>query len=146
MLTESAAILAYLGDKHSSTGLVPTVNTREKARYDEWSYFVLTELEQPLWTIGKHTFVLPENKRVPDILSVAQWEFLKACRVLEKKLQGQEYALGSSFSAIDILLAQTLQWAYAFKVPTESEALDVYRKKICERPSFKRVIDKESSV
>ncbi|PHS72898.1 MAG: glutathione S-transferase [Cycloclasticus sp.] len=144
VLTESAAILNYLGDKHQDSGLVPKAGTSERARYDEWSYFALTELEQPLWTVGKHTFVLPEDKRVADILPVAHWEFLKACEVLSRWLEGKEFALGDSFSAVDILFAHTLRWADAFNVPSGSDVLDAYRDRMFERPAFKRVVAKES--
>ncbi|ORU94925.1 MAG: glutathione S-transferase [Cycloclasticus sp. symbiont of Poecilosclerida sp. M] len=143
VLTESAAILNYLGEKYATSGLVPYAGTPERARYDEWSYFVLTELEQPLWTVGKHTFVLPEGKRVPEILEVAHWEFLKACDVLEKKLTDKVFAMGDTFTAIDILIAHTLRWANAFKVPSESERLDSYREKMSARPAFERVVRRE---
>ncbi|MBQ0724055.1 MAG: glutathione S-transferase family protein [Cycloclasticus sp.] len=145
VLTESAAIMSYIGDKYTDCNLLPEPKTQNRARYDEWCFFVLTELEQPLWTVGKHTFVLPEEKRVPEILDVAHWEFLKACKVLEKRLQGKEYALGDSFSAVDILIAHTLRWAHAFGVPSGSALLDAYREKMSARPAFERVMAKESA-
>lgn len=144
VLTESAAIVTYLGDKYPALKLVPEPKTQQRARYDEWCFFVLTELEQPLWTVGKHTFVLPEEKRVSEILDVAHWEFLKACKVLEKNLTGKEFALGDDFSAIDILVAHTLRWADAFGVPTGSEVLDAYRERISARPSFDKVTNREA--
>ena len=146
VLTESAAIMSYLADKYPTSKLVPEPKTQQRAIYDEWSFFVLTELEQPLWTVGKHSFVLPEEKRVPAILEIAHWEFLKACKVLVKRLNGQEYALAGAFSAVDILLAQTLRWAKAFGVPTGSTQLDAYRDRVCARPSFDRVQVKEKVV
>ncbi len=145
VLTESAAIMNYLADQHPASAMAPMLGSQQRAKYDEWCFFVLTELEQPLWTVGKHTFVFPEDKRVPDMLAVARWEFLKACKVLEKRLRGREYALGEGFSVIDILIAQTLRWASAFNVPTGSELLDAYKERICARPSFERAINKEAS-
>jgi glutathione S-transferase len=145
VLTESAAIMTYLGDKYPAANMVPKPVTKARATYDEWCFFVLTELEQPLWTVGKHTFVLPEDKRVPEILQVARWEFLKACNVLEKKLVGKPFALGDSFSAIDILIAHTLRWAAAFKVPCGSQRLDSYRDDMIARPAFEQVIKREST-
>ena len=145
VLTESAAIMAYLGDKYPESGLVPEPRTQLRAKYDEWSFFVLTELEQPLWTIGKHTFVFPEEKRVPEILSIAHWEFLKACKVLEKNLGGRQFALGDTFSAIDILVAHTLRWADAFGVPSGSSQLDEYRDRISARASFDKVVSAEGT-
>ena len=146
VLTESAAILTYLGDKYPASNLVPEPRTQLRAKYDEWCFFVLTELEQPLWTIGKHTFVFPESKRVPAILDIAHWEFLKACKALEKNLAGKEFALGDKFSAIDILLSHTLRWADAFGVSSGSEELDAYRDRISARPSFDKVMSRESTV
>lgn len=146
VLTESAAIVTYLGDKFPDSKLVPEAGTQARAKYDEWCFFVLTELEQPLWTVGKHTFVFPEEKRVPEILDVAHWEFLKACKVLEKNLSGNEFAMDNAFSAVDILVAHTLRWANAFGVPSGSKALDAYRDRISARPSFDKVTSRETAL
>ncbi|HAI97377.1 MAG: glutathione S-transferase [Cycloclasticus sp.] len=146
VLTESAAIVTYLGDKYPAQGLIPPAGTQQRAKYDEGCFFILTELEQPLWTIGKHTFVFPEDKRVPAILDVARWEFLKACKALEKNLSGKKFALGDQFSAVDILLAHTLRWADAFGVASGSQVLDDYRDRMSARPSFAKVISREAAV
>jgi len=145
VLTESAAILSYLADEYPASNMAPKPATKARATYDEWCFFILTELEQPLWTVGKHTFVLPEDKRVPEILEVAHWEFIKACKVLEKKLGGNQYALGGDFSAVDILIAHTLRWAAAFKVPSGSQQLERYRDDMVARPAFERVIRRETT-
>jgi glutathione S-transferase len=62
VLTESFAICSYIGSRVPGSGLVPT-DARERAPYDQWGSFAITELEQPLWTMAKHTFVLPEEYR-----------------------------------------------------------------------------------
>ena len=141
VLTESAAILTYLGDQYPQSGLVPSAEDSEaRARYNEWCFFVLTELEQPLWTIGKHTFVHPEDKRVPEILPLAQWEFDRVLRVLDCKLAGREFALGDRFSAIDILITHILRWAHAFKVNNAYEQLTAYRDRHSSRPALERTL------
>jgi glutathione S-transferase len=144
VLTESAAIVTYLGDKYPALNLVPEAKTKQRAKYDEWCFFVLSELEQPLWTIGKHTFVFPETKRVPEVLEVARWEFLKACKVLENKLAVNEYAMGNKFSAIDILVVHTLRWAKGFGVESGSSRLDRYREEVGARPALVKAINRES--
>ncbi len=120
VLTESAAIVNYINaltDKH----LIPLA-PQARAKYDELAYFVLCELEQPLWTTGKHRFAIPEEHRVPEVLQTAQWEFEKALKALGElcDLHAQPcheggYALGGEFSFADILLAQTFNWADRFK-------------------------------
>ncbi|HEY5674092.1 MAG TPA: glutathione S-transferase family protein [Malonomonas sp.] len=145
VLTESAAICTYLGDQHPQSELVPRPGTTERAEYDQWGYFVLTELEQPLWTIAKHKFALPKEKRVPAILEVAPWEFQRAAAVLAKRLEGRDYLLGNRFTMIDLLAAHTLVWARAFKVTHGFAGLDAYEQKICARAAFVRARERENS-
>ena len=80
-LFESGAIVTYLGDKTGK--LVPEPKTNERATYNQWMLFVMSELEQPLWTIGKSRFALPEEYRVPEIEKTAIYEFSRACQVFD---------------------------------------------------------------
>jgi glutathione S-transferase len=144
VLSESAAICTYLGDKYSEAELVPRPGTRDRGVYDQWSYFVMTELEQPLWTIGKHKFVFPEEKRVPAIIDVALWEFQKAAAVLAKHLDGSDYLVGAAFSMVDILATHSLLWARAFKLPHHQELLDQYAERISGRTAFAKARERET--
>jgi len=78
VVTESGAICNYLGEKYPAKKLTPPSGTRERATYDQWLMFVLTESEQPLWTNGKHRFALPEDERVPAVLDTAFCESERA--------------------------------------------------------------------
>ena len=62
VLTESAAIVLYLAEKYPEKGLMPP-KLEQRAQVYRWVMFAMTELEQPLWRITKHTFLLPEGKR-----------------------------------------------------------------------------------
>ena len=112
ILTESAAILNYI-DAISDKPLIP-VDLRSRAKYDELEFFVLTELEQPLWTTGKHKFALPEEHRVEQVLATAKWEFEKAQSAFSKLVSIEEFVLGDRFTFADILVAQTFNWADRF--------------------------------
>lgn len=144
VLTESAAIVTYLGDKFPQSMLVPAAGSVDRARYNQWCCFVLTELEQPLWTMAKHRFALPEARRVPAILDCAGWEFARAVKLLEKRLTGR-FALGDQFSAADILLGHTLQWAQAFKLETGSVLLDEYLQRLAIRPALAKAMARETA-
>jgi len=124
VLTESIAIVNYIARLAPESKLMPT-SVSDLARYDELSCFVLAELEQPLWSKGKHLFALPEEQRVPAMLDTAKFEWAKAVRSLDALLEDTEYALGDHFSAIDILLAHTFNWAqrFEFDVPEKYIAL-----------------------
>jgi glutathione S-transferase len=144
-LTESGAITAYLADKYSDNGLIPGAGTRERALYDRWSYFALCELEQPLWTIGKHTFALREDKRVPAVIPTAQWEFQHALKLLSEGLGDKPYILGDDFQAVDILLGHTLFWAMAFKQDIPQENLKAYAQRLQGREALQRASSREEA-
>lgn len=145
LLTESAAMLTHLGDRFGNGSLVPPAGTEARAHYEQWCYFAMAELEQPLWTIGKHSFVLPEERRVAEVLPTAQWEFQIALQLLSQGLGEQDFILGEQFSAADILLGQTLEWGHAFKQPIEQANLQHYRQRLSQRPGRLKAIQTESN-
>ena len=144
VLTESAAICTYLGDQLPGSELVPRCGTVNRGKYDQWCYFVLTELEQPLWTAAKHRFVYPKEKRLPAILDLIPWEFGRAAAVLAKGLVGREFLVGDSFTMADILAAHTLGWARGFKIPQGDPHLDEYEQRIRSRAAYARALKREA--
>lgn len=137
VLTESGAILNYL-DQLAGNRFIPQ-SPKGRARHDELAFFILTELEQPLWTKGKHKFAIPEAYRLGDIFRTAEWEFDKAVSALERLTNHTPYALGDQFGFADILLAHTINWAdkFKFRVPT---ALIEYRDRLYQREAAQRAL------
>lgn len=86
VLTESVAILYYIGRCAPESGLLPNASMDVYAKLDEMTTFILAELEQPLWSKGKHTFALPEEKRIPQMFETARFEFAKAVNTLDHLL------------------------------------------------------------
>jgi len=144
-LTESAAICTYIGDRFPESGLTPPPGTAERAKYHQWCFFVIGELEQPLWTIAKHRFALPAEWRVPRIEPTARKEFEWALGVLEHGLGDQAYLLGDGFSAADILAAHTLNWARKGQVLPDSARLDAYLERTLSRPALARARQREAA-
>src|SRR5690242_19841090 len=93
-LCESAAICAYIGDRFPAAAITPRCGSAERARHDQWCCFVISELEQPLWTMAKHRFAIPEQWRVPAVIETAKWEFSRAAQVLETGLGEHTHILG----------------------------------------------------
>lgn len=141
VLTESIAIMNYIARCAPDSGLLPKVSTPAYAKLDELVYFILAELEQPLWSKGKHMFALPEEYRIPAMFDTAKFEFDKAVRALDHLLgtAENEYAVGNSFCMVDILLAQTFNWAirFEFDVPEKFVAL---RDRHYQRPAARRAM------
>jgi len=139
ILTESGAMINHIARKAPENVLIPAHNEELLARYDEVLFFILSDLEQPLWTNGKHRFALPEAQRVPRMLEVAGWEFAKAQRALHNHLEGRRYVVGDGFSAADIMLAHTLNWADRFKFEVDQDLLE-YRDFHYQRPAAQKAL------
>ncbi len=135
-LIESAAICQFLGARHSSGSLLPVDGTDQRALHDQFFWFVVTELEQPLWTLGKHSFVMPKEQRVEAIKPVARQEFARALVGFERLLGDGPFALGEQFTVADIVAGHTLNWALAAKCELDSERVRAYRERVLARPSF----------
>ncbi|EDQ01185.1 glutathione S-transferase family protein [Shewanella benthica] len=142
VVTESAAIVLHLAEKYGDRKLLPQPGSDASALHHQWVSFIITELEQPLWTIGKHKFALPEELRQESMLPVAKWEFDKAAAIAENWLPESDFLLGDEFSAADILLAHTLVWATRFE-QTIPPKLAAYRDRVSKRPAMVKALEKE---
>jgi glutathione S-transferase len=142
MLSESVAICWYIAERFPGAGLLP-LDTGQRAQVQQWCSFAVTELEQPLWNISKHTFALPEKRRVPAILETANWEFTRAAGVLAMGLGSRSYIVGDAFSISDILLGNTLSWARQRQVSIESAVLNAYANRLLSRPACLRALERE---
>jgi len=151
---ESAAIVAYLGDKYgggssASDGrspqgaadgdkkLAPPVGAPERAAYYQWLFFGMTTLEQPVGLYGQHTSSLPPEKRVPHVAEDARANARRALAAVETSLQGREWLLGR-FTAADIIVGGTVLWAFGLKLLEEHPALVEYANRLKDRPAFQR--------
>jgi glutathione S-transferase len=145
VLTESGAICTWLADRHPERGLIPAPGSPLRGRHDQWCWFALTELEQPLWTIAKHDFALPERLRLPAIQATAEVELAWALELLAEGLGASDYILGESFSVADILLGHTLHWARKRGFRLGHQNLGAYSRRLFARPAFRRAMERETS-
>ncbi len=135
VLAESAAIVTYIGEKFPASRLVPA-DAIQRATYFQWLAFTMSELEQSLWTLAKHRFVLPEELRLPLIEPTALWEFAKAAKVLHWHMRGREYVAADYFTGADIMVGHTLGWARSNQISLESEVLEDYAERVLSRPAL----------
>jgi glutathione S-transferase len=138
VITESAAICMHLGDKYPASRLLPPPGTPARTECYKWVSFVLTELDAALWTIAKHRFALPQEKRVDAILSTAAWEYAVGAKLLEAAVANAPYLAGDAFSVADILAGHTLMWAKSARVQLRSATLDRYLQGLEARDALQR--------
>ena len=135
-LRDSTAILTYLADKHSALTFPP--GTVDRAHQDAVTHFLLDELDSVLWTAARHSFVLPEARRVPEVKDSLKWEFGESERRLALILGESPFLCGEAMTIADIIAVHCLSWARSAKFPTDVPALRDYAERLQSRPAYRR--------
>ncbi|MBA2780540.1 glutathione S-transferase family protein [Billgrantia kenyensis] len=134
IITESAAIQLYLAEKYPQAGFIPSA-VEERAQMYRWIFFLMTEIEPPLWRIARHTFLYPDEKRLPQDVNQARQECREMLAVLERHMQEREYLIGDRLSVADFNAAYTLDWANEENLLDAAPRLREYLKTMYARPT-----------
>jgi glutathione S-transferase len=134
VIPESAAIILYLADKYREKGLMPE-DLRARAQVYRWALFAVTELEQPLWRITRHTSIYPEEKRLPADIALAKEEFLSMAAVLDAHLDGRRFIVGENITVADCVTVYLIDLADELKLLGDFPRLRAYLEKMYARPS-----------
>ncbi|WP_439604966.1 glutathione S-transferase family protein, partial [Shinella sp.] len=90
VVTDSAAICAYLGEKHAEAALGANPGLAGRAEMMSWMVFAQAEFEAPLWNKLRHKFLLPEEVRA-DVGPATAHDFGAEVKALEAKLGDRPY-------------------------------------------------------
>jgi glutathione S-transferase len=134
VISESAAIVLYLAEKYRDKGLLPA-SLEARASVYRWTMFAVTELEQPLWRITKHTVVYPEEKRLPADIALAREEFLAMAAVLDSHLKGRRFIVGDNVTVADCVSAYLVDWANELRLIDDFAELRAYLDRMYARPA-----------
>ncbi|WP_413043498.1 glutathione S-transferase family protein [Pseudomonas sp. YJ42] len=133
VVTESAAIQLYLAEKYPQAGFIPE-SVEDRAQMYRWIFFLMTEIEQPLWRIVRHTFLYPEEKRLPQDIELAKQECLEMVAVLERHMRDRAFLVADRISVADFNAAYTLDWANEEKMLEGAPRLKAYLQSMYARP------------
>ena len=143
VVTDSAAICAYLAEKHPEKRMGPET-LAERAHLNAWLFFAQSELEAPLWNKLKHRMLLSDEERV-DVGPWTTAEFTREIRSLEARLGERQFAMGDRFTAADVILGHCGQWARKAHFPIESERVNAYFDHLLARPALARAKAREEA-
>lgn len=138
VITDSTAILSYLADKHGA--LTSPAGTIARAKQDAMIHLLLDEVDAVLWAAARHSFILPQEQRVPEVKDSLKWEFARNLDRLENWMAGP-FLMGEKFTIADIICTHCLNWARSAKFPEVGGKLKDYGKRMRERPAFQRVAE-----
>ena len=133
VLTESVAIALYLAEKCPEKGLIPE-GLEERAQMYRWIFFLVNEIEQPLWRMARHSSIYPEEQRLPADIKRAARECKQMAAVLEEHMQGREFMVGDQLTVADLMGAYTLDWAREVKILEDCPNLRAFVDRMYARP------------
>ena len=135
-LFESMAINLYLAKKYDTKGLWPK-SAADEARAIQWSFWGMTETEQPLLQVLMNRVFLPEPQRDEAAALAGEEKLAQPLRVLDAALAGKKYLLGDAFTIADLNLASVLAWALFVKLDlSKTPNVGRWLAECCARPSF----------
>ncbi|KWN73721.1 glutathione S-transferase [Burkholderia ubonensis] len=134
VIPESAAIVLYLADKYPQKALLP-VDLAARAQAYRWVMFAVTELEQPLWRITRHTMLYPPDKRLPADIALAREDFVNMAAILDRHLEGRAFIVGDALTVADCVTAYLIDWANELKLIDAFPQLQAYLERLYARPN-----------
>lgn len=131
VVTETAAICAYLADAFTSAGLAPSTDDPARGIYYRWMFFSPSCIEPMM--MDKLGGVTRENSA-----AVGHGDAERVARAIEAALANGPWLLGEKFSAADVVFGSTLRFATMFGALAKEGAIADYVDRASARPAAKR--------
>jgi glutathione S-transferase len=132
VVTEAAAICAYLADAFPAAGLAPPAASPERGTYYRWLFFAAGCIDP---AIVDRMLERPPATR-PGALGYGCYEDVLG--TLEKAIAPGPYVLGERFSAVDVLIASQIGFGLLTKGLEPRASFQAYQARISARPAWKR--------
>ena len=135
-LWDSSAIMTYLSDRAGK--FTHTAGTLDRARQDAVMFQALDEMDACLWMAARHSFVLPEKHRLPEVKDSLKWEFSLAVDRMGARVKDSAFVAGDEMTIADIVVTHCAGWAVLAKFPLENDDLRNYLDRMRARPAYIR--------
>jgi len=137
VVTEAAAICAYLADAFPQAGLAPACDDPRRGTYLRWLFFGAGCVEPALID---RMFARPQVDR-PGALGYGSYEATLAA--LEAAV-APGWILGDQFSAADVYLGSQITWGLMTQALEPRPALQGYAERCATRPALQRATAADS--
>lgn len=130
VITECAAICAYLADAFPAAKLAPPSGDRARGAFYRWLFFGAGPLEAA--TTNK---VLGVTVPADKIGMVGYGTLDAVVSTLESALDGRKFIVGDAFSAADLYIGAHLMWGMQFGTLPKRPAFEAYIGRLTNRPA-----------
>ena len=139
MIGESAAIAQHLAERHpgpDGAKLIPQAGTDARSLHDELCFFVMTEIDAPLYITRRHEGLPAIYGASPVAVESAKTYALRSVEEVNRRISdGRRFLLGEELSVADILLQSCLLWAKTLDLALPAR-VDAYSESLTARPAY----------
>ena len=136
IVTEAAAICAYLADAFPEAGLAPPSGDRRRGPYYRWLFFAAGPVEAAV-TNKNLGLEVPSERRG----TVGYGNLDDVVDALEFAVSQHEYIAGDRFTAADVYAGSQIGWGMRFGSIEKRPAFERYWERIGSRPAALRARD-----
>jgi len=138
VITEGAAICAYLADRYPNANLAPPLDQR--AAYYRWLFFAAGPVEASLTNknLGVDT---PEEKES----MVGYGTIERVLDVFEQACKQSPYLAGDNFSAADVYAGSQIGFGLQFGSIEKRDAFEQYWARISDRDAYRRSMELDNA-
>ncbi len=133
VVTEVAAICAYLADAFPQAGLAPAPTDPARGSYYRWLFFAAGPVEYATSNRALGFAPPPERERM-----MGYGSYERTMDVLEQALAGREYVAGDRFSAADVYVGSHLGFGMQFGTIDRRPVFEAYWGRLAARPALAR--------
>ena len=130
VVTEAAAICAYLADTHPDAGLAPA--DEERADYYRWMFFAAGPIESAV-TNKSMGFEIEAEKE----MMAGYGNFDRTVQTLSDHFANNDYVCGDRFTMADVYVGSQVDWGLQFGTIPENDALKAYAGRLQARDAYK---------
>jgi glutathione S-transferase len=130
VVTECAAICAYLADAFPEAGLQPAPD--ERADYYRWMFFAAGPVEAAITNRSLKWEPTEDQERM-----AGYGNYDKAVAALEAALSGKDYICGARFTAADVYVGSQVDWGLQFGSLPANATFEAYAARLRERAAYK---------
>ncbi len=132
VVTETAAICAYLADAFPEVGLVPEPGPA-RADYFRWMFFAAGPLEAAITNRALKVEVAPDKSAFVGYVA-----FERMMDALEQAVSRSEFIAGDRFSAADVYVGSHIGFGLNFGSMEKRPAFEAYHARLAARPAARR--------
>lgn len=130
VITETAAICAYLSDKYLDKKLAPAIGSNQRAKYYRYLFIAGNTIE-PALTLAA------SNMEHPNSATAGWGDKTRVVATIEAMTPHSGWALGDEFTAADIVFGGLLDSAVTFGMLAPSPKVAAYIFRLQQRPAYK---------